>query len=195
MKKIFLTSSVSLLFLLNSFYLTGQTEGVFSYTIEQNNSKIQTSGNVAKLKKEPFKIIITMSEPMGILINASFKPESYTLALKGASLSEIPGYTSTGMAEGINNPDKDMMICDDAPSYWFYDDDESNRFDLTYEQDEQIVCERQIKKFFIVENQSDLKLADVTSDLYLVFLTTYWNSDFSQQFEIQRDLLKIEWVE
>ncbi len=190
---------LSCIFTLFAFHialnLSGQVDGIFSIAVEQNNNNVPVSGGIVKLKREPFKIIITMSEPMGVLISASFKADSYLKAKEGATLSEIPGFMETGMAEGTNNSEKDMMINDNAPSYWFYDDDESNRFDVTYLKDEQIVCERSIKQFFMVDTQTNMKVKDVATDLYLVFLTSSWNNDFTQRTEYQREYMKVQWTE
>ena len=177
-----------------SFDIYGQANGSFSIAIEQNNKKISPLGGSVKLKKSPFRIIITLSEPMGVLINASFKADSYQKAKEGAIFSEIPGFKNTGMAEGLNNMEKNMMIFDEAPSYWFYDDEETNRFDVTNEKNGQIICERLIKSFYLLDTNTSNKISDISSDIYLVFISCYWSPDFSQQNEVQRDYLKLEWI-
>lgn len=168
-----------------------EKEKDFHVVIEQNGKLIESKNGVVSIDKSEFNILFEFNNPMGLLINGSFKKKTYKLASKGKHKSKLPGFQATGMAEGLSNPDKVIFISDDAPNYWFYDDDEKNRFNSTEKVDGKLLCRRIIKKFYDVKTKTTIKVENVNKPLYLVFISYKYKD--KEKMEIKREWIKINW--
>jgi len=165
----------------------------FKIAIEQEGLTTDSLKSEIQLKKKPFKIIIDMPQPLGLLINASFVSTTWEMAKNGKVLKYMPGFQNTGMADENKNPNKEILISDDSPNYWFFDNKESHRFDEVVQNGNWLMCKREIERLFIVENQSYVNIQDMHQPLYLVFITYDWVNDFQDRLEKQRKWLKIDW--
>jgi hypothetical protein len=167
----------------------------FNVTIEQNGvQKIIKNSEVA-LKPETFDIVFEFSEPMSVLVNASFNNKTFKLASKNAHLDKLPGFIELGMAEGLNNSEKNLFIDDESPNFWFYDNDEFNRFNSIEKRGDKIICKRTIESLYVTESKTTIKMKDIKTPVYLVFVS-YINGEKSEErIEVQRQYLKIKWVE
>lgn len=76
----------------------------FHVRIEQHKKLIEPVNGLVTLDKSEFIIVFEFSEPMGLLLNGSFKKKTYKFASKGKSKSQLLGFQKTGMAEGLLNP-------------------------------------------------------------------------------------------
>lgn len=167
----------------------------FKIVIEQEGMRKDSLKVEIELKKKPFKIIIEISQPIGVLLNASFVSTTWDMAKNGKVLKYMPGFQGTGMADELKNPNKDIMISDDSPNYWFFENNKSHRFDEVIQEGNWLVCKREIESVFIVDTKSHIRIQDMQKPLYLVFVTYEWVNDFQDKLEIQRKWLKINWIE
>jgi hypothetical protein len=193
MKKIF---TIALLLVFTFCLISMKSkENDFRVFIEQNGKIIEPNNGVVTLEKKSFNIVFEFSEPMGLLINGSFKSKTNTLASKGKPMSKLPGFHTTGLAEGLLNPDKEMFVSKESPNYWFYDDPENNRFNSTEKVNGKILCKRVIENFNDLDSKAIIKIGNVVKPLYLVFISYKYGETMSNQIELKRDWLQINWIQ
>jgi hypothetical protein len=200
--KMQLVSIFVIIYLLLGTKITGQENGhlqhknqiSFKLAIEQNGENKEINNNTCKLDKLPFTIVISLSEPGNVLINASFKPLSFQLAKNGIDINNIPCFEETGMAEFmVGNPDKEILVKNTAPSCWYYTDSLKHRFDeVTVLSNGEICCKREINSIHVVNDRKNIPIQEIENDLYLVLCTYKWAEDYSKKYEIQRGYLKLE---
>ena len=165
----------------------------FHVEVEQNGKLIEVINGEVTLEKEEFNLVFTLPEPMGLLLNSSFNKKTYKLASAGKPKSELPGFQTTGMAEGLLNEDKEIIISDDSPSYWFYTDEEMNRFNSTEKVNGKLMCKRTIQNLWDVETKETTKISDVKKPLYIVFLSYKMAENKTDEIELKREWIKINW--
>lgn len=170
------------------------SDKAFNVTIEQNGKQQKIEDNQVILHKGAFEIVIEMSEPMGILVNASFDDKTFKLASNNKHLDKLPGFEETGMAEGLLNTDKEILLSEKAPSYWFYDTEEENRFNSIKKLETSIICKRTIENLFDTETSTRIKVTDVNKTIYLVFISYKKGAEITDQIEVQRQSIAIEWA-
>jgi hypothetical protein len=165
----------------------------FTISFEQFGEKRNIFNDVVVLKKDSFDIIFEFPNRMGVLINASFDFRTFKLASEKVHLDKLPGFSETGMAEGLLNSDKEIFISASAPNYWFYDNDEFNRFNKVEKKDTAIICKRTIQNFFNRDNNLNILVTDIDRPLYLVIVSYKDGDDRTNRIELQRQLVKIDW--
>lgn len=170
-------------------------EQVFSFYVTQNGVRQAINDNAVTLNKGAFDIVIKLSKPMGILVNASFDNKTYSEAVKGTPLDKLEGFKNTGMAEGLLNADKEILVADKSPNYWFYDTDEDNRFNGIEKTNDGIICKRTIENLFLKDKQKTIKIGKVKKPLYLVLVSSKPGENFTDRIEVQRHYLAINWKE
>lgn len=166
----------------------------FSITFEQDGKAVEIINNEVKLNKKEFTIVFELSEPMGLLVNGSFDKQTYELALQNKPKTNLPGFEETGMAEGLLNADNDMMLSKSAPCYWFYDDEQQNRFNSVTKVESKYICKRNISSLFNIDNQKHIDIKKVNDPLYIVVMLTQYNQSFTNETEIQRIPVKLLWI-
>ncbi len=167
----------------------------FAVSIFQHGEMLPIANRTVKVKKEEFKIVFTFADdkPMNICINASFSPKNYNAAIKGVPLDELSCFKpGSGMAEGVFNGDRSISIADDAVNYWFYEDSDFHRFDVAETSEGRLLATRTISKLWNKETKDNIDLNTIKTPLYLVFATSMYIN--SKDIEIQRECLKIEWI-
>jgi len=167
----------------------------FKVYIEQDGIRQTITNNEVTLNKKPFNIVFVFAKPNGVLISTSFNKSTYEKALKNEPLSKLPGYEGTGMAEGLLNADKEVIIDDSSPSYWYYDNDKENRFNKISKTRDSLVCTREIKQLYILDEKdnSTLPVEKITKPLYFVFVDYVSDPKTYERKEFQREMLKINW--
>ena len=146
------------------------------------------------LKKEPFELVFDFHEDASaVLLNASFKPESYARAKKDAVAADLRGFGNTAMAECLNNQELEMLISDDSPSYWYYDSEEDNRFDKVERSNNRLVCTRTINRFFDVRSERKISITGNNKPLYLVLIPGYHSLMRKEDPVLDRIAVCIEW--
>ena len=189
--------TLSLITLIGSSFISpkenNQSEKKFHVSISQNGKTISDKNGVVKLKDTTFNIVLNFSEPMGILVNASYDKKTFKSAKKNKPLNELVVFTQTGMAERLSNSEREIFIHDQAPSYWYYESDSESRFNETSLTDQGIQCVRTIDNVYEVPTKSTLKVSEVKKDLYLVFISYKRGDKISERLEVQRQYLKLKW--
>ena len=185
-----------LILVLLPFHLFSQEEEIefdwtFEVRIEQHGEIVPIKNHSVNLDAAPFAIIFVMSEPYGVLINGSFDKTSYKLAGDpDIGRYSIPGLKGTGMAERLENPNKEIMIKDSAPSYWFYDPGAGqHRFDKVTAEGSEIHCRREIERVFDLNTGDIIKTGELSKPLYLVMVAKNQNNPTPQY---QRDYLQLK---
>ncbi len=173
--------------------LNRDNDNRFSVTIEQNGEKKNIENNTVVLGQGTFDIVFEFSEPMGLLVNASFSKKTFELASKNEHLDKLPGFEETGMAEGILNSEKEVFVSYNAPNYWYYDTDEQNRFNSVYRTVNGIVCKRTIESFYDTDSKTRIKVTDAEKPLYLVIVSYKRGEKITDKIEVQRQYLRIKW--
>jgi len=165
----------------------------FSVTIEQNGETKNIKKGTVLLDPDTFDIVIKISEPMGLLVNASFKEKTFKLASRNKHLDKLPGFEQTGMAEGLLNSERELFISCKAPNYWFYNSSEENRFNIITKTDNGIICKRTIGKLFDTDNQTYVNVIDIDKPMYLVFVSYNRGENVTDIIEVQRQYIEIKW--
>lgn len=187
MKKVFLIISA---IILSGSLVHGQSSNEFTVDIFQNDKKIEVDNYTATIKAKDFDIVFTFNKPTDLLISATFDSTTFHKAINGVKITELDGYEHTGMAEGVNNSELNMFLNNSAPSAWYYDDEEKNRFNITEKINGQIKCTRTVKSLFDVNTRQDINLEDVDKPIYMVFISYKYDRDTGRN-EFHREVLII----
>lgn len=189
---------LSIFFLTMTAWVWGQVpppnpSPYFSVGFSQDGKIIPVVNHQVTLAKKPFSILLYLKQPDGILVNASFAPQSFKQAQAGAPLAEIQGFSDLGMAEEPFNPKTLLMISAIAPHYWYYDHDAHHRFNHVTPEHNMLVCERIVGQIMDRDASKTLRSIRAIQEntLYLVFMKTEWTPDFRQQHEKQREFIQI----
>jgi hypothetical protein len=176
-------------------WLTGGAAAADYFTVglEQDGRAVPIVNHQATLQKRSFTIVVSLAQPDGILVNASFAADSYDSAQAGRPLSDIVGFTDLGMAEEAFNPQAALMASRRAPHYWYYQHDANHRFNDVRRREGRLVCRRIVANIMDRDATRHFTPLDQLAEntLYLVFMNTEWTQDFSRQLEKQRDYLKL----
>ncbi|GAK59148.1 hypothetical protein U27_06124 [Candidatus Vecturithrix granuli] len=165
----------------------------FSVGFSQDGKIIPVTNHQVVLAKRPFTILLYLKQPDGILVNASFAPQSFKQAQTGAPLTDIEGFSDLGMAEEPFNPKTLLMVSAIAPHYWYYEHDTHHRFNQVTLQNNILVCERIVGQIMDRDASKTMKsIREIKENaLYLVFMKTEWTPDFRQQYEKQREFIQV----
>ena len=182
-----------------AFVAFGQTEILpdipqyFAVGFEQSGRLIPIENHQVILQKKSFSLVLYFKRPESVLINASFSPDSFEQARAGVPLENILGFADLGMAEEPFNPKTLLMISDNAPHYWYYENDANHRFNDVAKKKGIFICRRIIAQVMHRDTTRALvPVRDMREDaLYLVFMRTEWTKDFRQQIEKQREYVKV----
>lgn len=169
----------------------------FQIEIYQKGKRVGITNNEVALQKAPFDIVITFIDTAAskdILLNTSINPKTFLDALQNVPMDSLAGFQDSGMAEVLFNEDRDVLLSYSAPSFWFYDSDELHRFNMVKKDGENLICTRTIESLYSVETKESIALNKLSYPIYMVFITSEYNKDFSQRIENQRSMLKINWI-
>jgi hypothetical protein len=163
----------------------------------QEGKKIEVVDHEVSLKKKPFEIEIEMSKKMGIFVHSSFKSKTYKMAIKNEHIGKLEVFNEKGMIEEKHNPDKTLLINDDAPSYWFYSSEENNRFDKTVkdEYSHQVNCFRTVKTMVKPNSNEIIEVEEAFEPVYMVFMVTEVGNNSIDKIEVQREAIKVNWID
>ncbi|MBD81430.1 MAG: hypothetical protein CL840_21105 [Crocinitomicaceae bacterium] len=187
MKKLFLLFSV--IFLTGNLIL-GQNSNEFTVEVFQKNKKVEVNNHTVNIKSQKFDIVFSFSKPTSLLISATFDSTTYSQAINNKEITELKGFKQSGMAEGMKNSELNILLNHSAPSAWYYDDEEENRFNLTEKKNGRIKCTRTIKTLYDVNKKQKLKMANVKMPIFMVFIS-YRYDEQKGRVELYREILKI----
>lgn len=165
----------------------------FHISVVQDGKIIKATKGAMVLDKKPFSFVFELSQPMSVLINASFDEDTYVAASKHKEMSTLFGYENIGMAEAIFNPEKEIFIADESCSLWFYESEELHRFDNIKKKNGKVICTRIIENFFDVDADATFPVEEIDRILYLVFIAYEQGDDVNEEIELKREMIKIAW--
>ncbi len=182
-----------------SFPVAGQqqilsrTGPYFGIGIEQNGRAIPLENHEIVLQRAPFTLVLTFPGQEGVLVNASVTPETFEAAQSNKTFAEMKGFSDLGMAEEAFNPRALLMLSARAPHFWYYAHEGEHRFNDVVRRETAIICRRIVANVMYRDVSKQItSIRDIPEDsLYLVFMKTEWNHNYTQQFEKQRDYIKI----
>ncbi len=163
----------------------GEIQGYFSVYFEQNGQRYDLNKGTVTLQAAPFDLVIELSEPGGILLNASLEPFTYKPARKGKSKEKLLGFVDAPLQEGYFNRSKDILLADDAPNYWFYASDSSHTFSQVSKGDGVFICKRRIEKITFPKTKQQEVIEGNMPALYLVFLSMRQSGN-GKEMELRR---------
>lgn len=158
--------------------------------IEQKGKLITHTNNVFSLNKDKFNIIFNLPEPMGLLINSSFNKEALKLASENGIIAEPLNIPGIGLAEGLLNDRNEIFITNTGANYWFYNDEDTHRFNTVTKTDSFYRCTRTIENINDLDTKINIKVKNINSPIYIIVLGKNKQTD---NFEINR-YLTLEWI-
>ncbi|MFT3740914.1 MAG: hypothetical protein QM786_19360 [Breznakibacter sp.] len=168
-------------------------QGKPGFWIEQDGQRIVVQHDVVTLQKDDFDLMFKISKGEAVLVNASLQPHSYHMAQRGEETTRIPGFESTGMAEGLFNPDLELFISNDSPSYWFYDNAKSHRFNSAEPAKGKFICRRTVQTLYDVDGEKRINIRQLSAPLYLVIVFEKKTKKNPPATETEKVWLKINW--
>ena len=169
----------------------------FEISFVQNGQTIKPVHGVIKLKKQPFAVQVDMTKKMHLMVAASQKSKVYKTAMKNEHIHEMSIFAEKGMVEGKFNPEKNILLSDKQPNYWYFSTEKSNRFDKTVvdEYSTKVTCTRTVTHFTVYDSKEEIDVSEIVREVYLVFITTKVGNNSLDKIEVQRLPVKIEWEE
>ncbi|MEN9334577.1 MAG: hypothetical protein RLY35_1757 [Bacteroidota bacterium] len=92
-----------------------------------------------------------MNRPQGIAINACAQDSNILNVKKGKDLNDMTPFLY-GMAEALLNPENNLLITCEYPSYWYYDNETEHRFNQVIKEGNRLRCIRKIHQWTEVDN-------------------------------------------
>jgi len=159
----------------------------------QDDEAAEIENNTVQLRRAPFSLSFTFSQPDGFLIHASMDDKTYTKAEADYPLSELPGFSNTSISEELFNRESQIYLSEDSPSYWYYTDETDHRFNSVTAGNGGYICRRDINSIIDISTGKNMLLADQKKGdtVYIVIIKADWNRDYTQRIELNRKLLKI----
>jgi len=183
--------TITIIFFVLISILSNAQNKNFHVKIVQDGKEIKKICGSYRLKKKTFDLVFVFDNPMGLLINASFNKTTYKQAKKGEAKNKLQGFQETGMAEGLQNTEKTVFISESAPNYWFYDNEDKNRFNIIEKKKGKIICTRTIENLWNINKKEQIDLNDNKKKLYFVFISYVYEN--GEEREIKRESIKIKW--
>lgn len=162
--------------------------------VTQGGRVITTRNHEVKLRKKTFELNFPFKKSTSFLVNCSFNDSTYRSAAAGEPIESLIGFVQSGLAEGRFNTERDVMVADKAPSYWFHDSENETRFDTIVQLDKKLkVAVRTIEQVFDVDQRSHLPLSSMKRPLYFVFIEYVYDRRLGKRVELKRNWLKVNW--
>lgn len=173
MKKI----SLALLFSLFSIVSFAQSLKV---SIVQDGKVVERKDNIYQLKKAPFQFKFEATELEGFLLGVTTDGGLYEEAVDFSN-KELSWFENTGMAEEPYNAEKELLVMDYSPSYWYYTDKDDHRFDRNPKGTPlKWTATRTINKLYdvMVAEAVDFKNIEGKASVYVLMYHPTYNDDY-----------------
>lgn len=173
MKKI----SLILLFCLFSIVSFPQSLKV---SIIQDGKIVERKDNIYQLKKAPFQFKFEATDLEGFLLGVTIDGGLYEEAVDFSN-KELAWFENTGMAEELYNAEKDLLVTDYSPSYWYYTDKDDHRFDRDPKgTPKKWTAIRTIKQLYDVMGAEavDFKNIQGNASIFLLMYDPVYNDDY-----------------
>ena len=121
----------------------GHTEH-FTLSLEQGGRAVPIVNNQARLRKEPFAIILTFPRLDGVMVNASLRPDLLLAVRAGQPIDNVLPLPAKGLSEDLRNPRQQLFINDSQYTYWYCFGPETHTFDEMSQDGDRYICRRTI---------------------------------------------------
>jgi hypothetical protein len=142
----------------------------FTVELRQHHRDVPVDDHVARLEPAPFSMAFTIPAEKGVLMDAARDTSTHGPARRGETRANLPGFTETGRAEALFNPDLDVLLAHTDPSYWCFDAMETHRFDAVRVDQGVRHCTRTVQRMWHREYGSTTAMEEMTGPLFLVFM-------------------------
>lgn len=170
--------NLSILFTLLSFMAFSQSLKV---VVKQDGKVIDPVDNVIQLKKHVFQFEIVSTDLEGFLVASTLDKGLFEEAVDYSN-TEIEWFQNTGMAEELYNENKELVIMDYAPSYWYYTDKNDHRFDRNPKRNtaNKWTATRTFEKLYSVESEVTYDFNELDDDfsVYILMYAPEYNDDY-----------------
>jgi len=166
-------------------------------SIEQGGNNINIIDDTAEIRRSKFSIKFKFAQPEdSILINASFRNETFNNAKEGLPLDELSGFKNTGIAEELFNKNSVLYLSFDSPNFWYYADDTDHRFNNVLKNESGYVFTRDISGIVDLDGTGEkIDISKVKQNaIFLVIIKSEWNEDYTRMIEKSRKLLKLKFI-
>jgi hypothetical protein len=161
--------------------------GDFTIQLSQYEKNVGIKNHKAFLKRDEFNLIINTDQNINILVNIWTGRDSFMAAKADIRFQDIPGFTHTGMAEGLFNKGNYFFPQREAPHYWFYENQKAHRFNEVQIKGETKIATRTIGNIYI-NSEKQIHLSNYKiKELYIVLI----NIDPDKNEELDREYVHI----
>ncbi|MCT1525959.1 hypothetical protein [Sphingobacterium hotanense] len=151
-----------------------------SIKVKQDYKLVASVNHSLTLSKSPFKLMFHVKELESFCIAFTSDEDVYRSAIGEADL-EVMWFENTGMAEGLFNEDKTMMLSNEAPSYWFYSSLEEHRFDKHPQGTiKEWTAERSIENFLDVDQDENYSVKQINRPIFYVVYVPQYDEYYNQ---------------
>ena len=150
--------------------------------IVQNGQFFPVRNREIELDHAPFAIVVLFYGADGILVNATTDSLFYNGIRKGKDVDEILAEPEMfmGMAEGLFNDTRSLLLTRTAAHYWYFSDIFDHRFDFIQSYPGHVIGYRWIDFLQDIDGdswageQSVITPGELNQPLYLSFFYQYW---------------------
>ncbi len=142
--------------------------------------KLVTSLNHSlTLSRSPFKLLFHVKGLESFCIAFTSDRDIYRSAIGEADM-EVMWFENTGMAEGLFNEDKTILLSNEAPSYWFYSSLQEHRFDKHPQgTTKEWTAERSVENIFDVDQDETHSVQQIQRPIYYVVYVPQYDEDYN----------------
>lgn len=154
-----------------------QNNGV-SVVIKQNGKALALTNGVVHLKNTDFVFEVKANQTEGVFVAATYDKALYLSAIGEAEL-DVPWFENTAMADDMYNPNKEIVISDELPNYWFYTNAKEHRFDKHPKgTSTQYTATRTIHQFNDLANYEVTTVANINKPVYVFLYVPTYNDNY-----------------
>lgn len=176
----------------------GQKKSVGIRIVQDQSTMLYDFETNLLLKKKGFKIQVLLENVEGVYVFASIKDSVYRFSEKD-TIYDFVYLPMLKLKEDPFNNEKELNISETGWSYWFYDPKvESHPFSrkITHLDGDRIVCTKNIKILYNINDMEQVRMDDVKEPLYLFFVAVAEYDDKGKPVkELIRKKVKIEWTD
>ncbi|CAN0004164.1 unnamed protein product [Chrysoparadoxa australica] len=162
------------------------------FFVTQKGKAVPIRDHEVKLSRRTFELNFPFRKTTSFLVSCSYEDATLKAARDNQPIEELPGFAQTGMAEGRFNDQKDVIVSQSAPSYWYYNDANDTRFDSIIQLDKKnFVGIRTIEQLYDVAQRKHVELRGNRQPLHFVFIAYDYDKRLNKRVEIKRNWLTI----
>ena len=167
----------------------------FSAYIVQDGKRLSTYHQVVKVKRKPFEIVVDMPDKEGVFVSIAFNRKTYNKALENGVWQDLLGFKNPALPELWGNPEKELLVSDFSPYYWYIESRLKNKFSGYDKINNRYVCSRTVDVLYDVDVHKQRPLETIGMSLYFTFIKFRVEEDNARAEELMRHHFKIQWID